>query len=318
MLGKLSIVSKSAKCDIQTKEIWCLQNGGGNARPHCSDSSNIPVLELTSLLTIIRGFRLRSTWQVTVAATMAAFEGKVIAITGAASGMGLATAQLLAERGATLSLADINGRAVEQALNNLSSNQTQHMCTAVDVRDSSAVDSWIRTTVEKYGRLDGAVNMAGVIKPTKPITEVTDDEWDMTFAVNVKGVFNCLKSQLRVLAHGGSIVSATIALLLREECSLNLFGIQVSAASVFGQFGAIGNSAYCANKAAVIGLTRTAAKENQFARVNCVSLGKVLLRGCSSSTITDLTDTRLGQYTNVSRGRPGARQEGTTGNGTEA
>ncbi|KAE8366747.1 hypothetical protein BDV27DRAFT_170538 [Aspergillus caelatus] len=184
---------------------------------------------------------------------MASFENKVIAITGAASGMGLATAKLLASRGAIISLADINETAVKAATESLSGSD-KHMYTVVDVRSSQSVDSWIKSTVEKLGKLDGAVNMAGVITPAKPITEETDETWDFNFAVNTRGVFFCLRAQLKVMTAGGSIVSA---------------------ASAFGQMGSPAVAPYCASKAAVIGLTRTAAKENQHIRVNCVAPGSV-------------------------------------------
>lgn len=166
--------------------------------------------------------------------------------------MGLAIAQLLAARGATLSLADVNTKALNVAAESLTVSEKKHMCHTVDVRNSASVDEWIKSTIRELGHLDGAVNMAGIIRPTKSVTETTDDDWDMTFAVNTRGVFNCLRAQLGSMSPGGSIVSA---------------------ASVFGQFGAVGNSAYCASKAAVIGLTRSAAKENQNIRVNCVSPG---------------------------------------------
>ncbi|KGO49969.1 Short-chain dehydrogenase/reductase SDR [Penicillium expansum] len=184
---------------------------------------------------------------------MASFQDKVIAITGAASGMGLATAKLLASRGAIISLADINEKALGEAIKSLP-NSEKHMTTAIDVRSSKSVDSWIQSTVEKLGKLDGAVNMAGIITPAAPITEETDDNWDFTFSVNTRGVFFCLRAELKAMKAGGSIVSA---------------------ASVFGQMGAPGVSAYCASKAAVIGLSQTAAKENQNIRVNCVSPGSV-------------------------------------------
>ncbi|KAJ9654564.1 hypothetical protein H2201_008975 [Coniosporium apollinis] len=184
---------------------------------------------------------------------MASFEGKVIAITGAASGMGLATAKLLASRGAIISLADINQEAVKAAANSLVGSE-KHIAAVVDVRSSQSVNAWIESTVQKLGKLDGAVNMAGVITPATPLTQETDEHWEFAFSVNTQGVFYCLRAQLKAMAAGGSIVSA---------------------ASVFGQFGAPGNSAYCASKAAVIGLARTAAKENQHIRVNCVAPGSV-------------------------------------------
>ncbi|OHE95085.1 hypothetical protein CORC01_09609 [Colletotrichum orchidophilum] len=184
---------------------------------------------------------------------MSSFQGKVIAVTGAGSGMGLATAQLLASRGAKLSLADINEDSLKEAISSLE-DSASHMYEVVDVRKGDVVNTWIQNTVKKFGRLDGAVNMAGVITHAAPVAELTDEDWDFVFEVNAKGVFNCLRSQLGAMSAGGSIVSA---------------------ASVFGQFGAPGNAAYCASKAAVIGLSRTAAKENQEIRVNCVSPGSV-------------------------------------------
>ncbi|KAF2154453.1 hypothetical protein K461DRAFT_327400 [Myriangium duriaei CBS 260.36] len=176
-----------------------------------------------------------------------------IAITGAASGMGLATAKLLASRGALLSLADFNGTALQTALDSLPGSES-HILSVVDVRNSKSVDAWIQATIDKFGKLDGAVNMAGIIRPAVPVAKLSDDDWENTFAVNAKGVFACLRAELKAMKAGGSIVSA---------------------ASVFGQFGAPGNAAYCASKAAVIGLTRTAAKENQEIRVNAVCPGSV-------------------------------------------
>ncbi|KAK0380664.1 hypothetical protein CMEL01_14400 [Colletotrichum melonis] len=184
---------------------------------------------------------------------MSSFQGKVIAITGAGSGMGLSTAQLLASRGAKVSLADINEDSLKEAISSLE-DSASHMYEVVDVRKGDVVSTWIQNTVKKFGKLDGAVNMAGVITHATPVAELTDKDWDFVFEVNAKGVFNCLRSQLGAMSDGGSIVSA---------------------ASVFGQFGAPGNAAYCASKAAVIGLSRTAAKENQNIRVNCVSPGSV-------------------------------------------
>ncbi|KAM0364312.1 hypothetical protein ACHAPY_011042 [Fusarium culmorum] len=183
---------------------------------------------------------------------MTSFKGKVIAVTGAASGMGLATAQLLVLRGAVISLADINEEALKSVLDSLPGNG--HIYQVVDVSKSESVNAWIKKTIDTFGKLDGAVNMAGIIAEPTPLTEYTDEVWDRMFAVNTRGVFNCLRAELKAITARGSIVSA---------------------ASVFGQFGAPGHVAYCASKAAVIGLSRTAAKENEHIRVNCVSPGSV-------------------------------------------
>lgn len=120
--------------------------------------------------------------------------------------MGLATAKLLVSRGAIVSLADINESSLKSAIQSLAGSD-KHMYTVVDVRQSKSVDAWIQNTVQELGKLDGAVNMAGVISPAMPITAISDETWDFNFAVNTRGVFFCLRAQLRAMAAGGSIVS---------------------------------------------------------------------------------------------------------------
>lgn len=121
--------------------------------------------------------------------------------------MGLATAKLLASRGAIVSMADINEGALKTEIQSLPGSD-KHMYTVIDVRSSQSVDAWIKSTVEKLGKLDGAVNMAGVISPGKPITEETDETWNFNFDVNARGVFFCIRAQLRAMGPGGSIVSS--------------------------------------------------------------------------------------------------------------
>lgn len=120
--------------------------------------------------------------------------------------MGLATAKLLASRGAIVSLGDINEASLKTAAKSLTAEE-RHMYTVVDVRQSRSVDAWIRSTVDRFGKLDGAVNMAGVISPAKPIKEESDETWDFNFDVNARGVFFCIRAQLRAMSAGGSIVS---------------------------------------------------------------------------------------------------------------
>lgn len=120
--------------------------------------------------------------------------------------MGLAVAKLLASRGAFISLADINENALKSAVASLTACE-QHVYHVVDVRSSDQVNEWIASTVKNYGKLDGAVNMAGVIMKSKPVTDVSDEDWETSFAVNTRGVFNCLRAQLRAMSQKGSIVS---------------------------------------------------------------------------------------------------------------
>ncbi|KAJ9425914.1 hypothetical protein QL093DRAFT_2113704 [Fusarium oxysporum] len=185
---------------------------------------------------------------------MASFDNKVIAITGAASGMGLATAKLLASRGASLSLADLNEVALQKLISTLPGGVVKHLGVAVDVRDAASVEAWIDKTVEKFGKLDGAVNMAGVLGPSHTsILDTTEKDLNFVMSVNVNGVFNCLKPQIKALKQGGAIVSA---------------------ASISGQVGLPYSSIYCASKAAVISLSTAAAKENGHLRINCVAPGE--------------------------------------------
>lgn len=119
--------------------------------------------------------------------------------------MGLATAKLLASRGAIISLADINEAALRKAIESLDGDK--HIYAVVDVRQSQKVDGWIQDTVRNFGKLDGAVNMAGIISPAQPVTEISDETWDFNFAVNTRGVFFCLRAQLKAMKPGASIVS---------------------------------------------------------------------------------------------------------------
>lgn len=120
--------------------------------------------------------------------------------------MGLATAQLLVSLGASISLADLQEAALKTAVDALPGGTTKHLATVVDVRDGASVDSWIDKTVQKFRKLDGAVNMAGVLGPSAPLTEVSDNQLDLVLSVNVVGVFNCLRAQLKAMT-AGSIVS---------------------------------------------------------------------------------------------------------------
>jgi arginine metabolism regulation protein II len=156
---------------------------------------------------------------------MSCFEGKVVsvplcrhdvlnietrnhkvAITGAASGMGLSTAQLLASKGARVSLADINEGGLKAAIASLE-DPSKHMYTTIDVSKSESVNLWIESTIKQMGRLDGAVNMAGVITTATPVADMSDKDWDFNFDVNARGVFFCLRAQLRAMTAGGSVVS---------------------------------------------------------------------------------------------------------------
>lgn len=124
---------------------------------------------------------------------MARFEDKVVVITGAASGIGLELATLLAREKACLSLADSRLEALDRAAQQLVvQTGCKLIITAVDVRKRGEIESWIQKTIDEFGRIDGAANLAGVIGEsmgTKTIAEFdNDDEWDFVMGVNSTGV----------------------------------------------------------------------------------------------------------------------------------
>lgn len=180
---------------------------------------------------------------------------KVIAITGGASGIGLALAKLLSSRGTLLSIADLQEEHLTKAAESIRATGGKVMTYALDVRKPDEVDAWLDATIAEYGQLDGAANLAGVIGPNMykhTITQLGNDEWEFVMGINATGVFNCLRKQLQVIVDGGSIVNA---------------------ASVAGLRGTVKSAAYSASKHAVVGLTKCAAKDSgaRNVRVNAVA-----------------------------------------------
>lgn len=127
---------------------------------------------------------------------------KVIAITGAASGIGLETARLLASHGALLSLSDVQQEALNAIVEEINGKndgrggQKQAVGTVVDIRKRDQVEAWYAETVRHFGRLDGCANVAGVIGKhlgVLNLEDVDDEDFDFVHAVNVKGTLNCLR-----------------------------------------------------------------------------------------------------------------------------
>lgn len=147
---------------------------------------------------------------------MISFAGKVVAVTGAASGMGLATAKGLFARGASLSLADIREDALDKAVSEIkaasssSKENNSIITTVVDIRKSDQVDAWVDKTIAHFGKLDGAANIAGVLGKSfglGNLSEISDEEFDYITGVNFKGLFNCIRAELRVMKKGAGIVN---------------------------------------------------------------------------------------------------------------
>lgn len=139
-----------------------------------------------------------------------AFSGKVFTVTGGASGIGFATAKIISKKGGAVSIADVDSAALERADAYFKIENVPYMITKVDISKRDQVEAWIKATVDKYGRLDGAANVAGVVGKnhgTEPVSKLDDDEWHRILGVNLTGCMYCLRAELNAIEKGGAIVN---------------------------------------------------------------------------------------------------------------
>src|SRR4051794_7254692 len=125
------------------------------------------------------------------------FSGKVALVTGAAAGMGLATAQAFAEAGASVVLADFREDVVSAEAEKLVAAGRRAIAIRCDVSDDSQVAAMVDRTVAEFGRLDAAFNNAGVMARIAPTAESTREEWDRVIGINLRGVWSCMRHELR-------------------------------------------------------------------------------------------------------------------------
>lgn len=194
---------------------------------------------------------------------MGLLDEKAIMITGAASGIGEATAQEAAAEGARLLLTDVNDEKGEAVAAAIDGAVYQHC----DVTDEASVEAAVKKTVAEFGSLDGAFNCAGILGVVGNIGELPLDGWKQLIDVDLNGVFLCTKHQINVMAEQGS-------------------GAILNMASAAGLIGWPGASGYVAAKHAVVGLTKAAALEyaEQGVRVNSI---------CPSYVMTPLVEKDL-------------------------
>jgi NAD(P)-dependent dehydrogenase (short-subunit alcohol dehydrogenase family) len=206
------------------------------------------------------------------------FESTVALVTGGGSGIGRATCERLAAEGARVWVADLDQLAAERVASNLPRGAARR----VDVSDADQVEQLVQQVIEADGRLDVLVNNAGIALGA-PVWETAPGQWAQVLSVNLTGVFNGCRSALRHMIG-------------------QRHGAIVSTASDAGLVGWPGQSAYCASKAGIVGLTRAVAMDAApyGVRVNCV---------CPAFTDTPLVDAWVGAQPDPSE----ARKEVATG-----
>lgn len=182
---------------------------------------------------------------------MGDLEGRVALVTGGGSGIGAGCARRLAAEGSSVVLADIDGAAAERVAAEIGDDA---VAMTVDVRDPEAVDDLVTAVVSRHGRLDIALNIAGIAGPSVLPAEFPVDGWRDVIDVNLSGVFFCMRAELNVMLGAGR-------------------GSIINMASIYGLVGYPVGLAYTAAKHGVVGITRSAALAyaGQGIRINAVA-----------------------------------------------
>ena len=196
-------------------------------------------------------------------------KGKVCLVTGAGTGIGEATAVAMAEAGAAVVAADINEQGAQATAARIAETGAKGLALAVDVREVDEIDRMVQSVVDEFGRLDVIVNNAGITKPVR-IMDLTEEDWDSMYRVNVRGVFFSLQRAAQQMIAQGS-------------------GVIINMASIAGRgYIKTSNAAYSSGKGAVISLTKTAAQQLGEYNINVNAI-------CPGITYTPMQELLVGQ-----------------------